>query len=371
MIYLDYAASSPVYREALELMTELMMDNPANPGGLHSAANRSRALLSRSRKTLAALLGVRAEELYFTSGGTESNNWAVKEGCKIKGKRHILLSAAEHSSVINSARYMERQGYELTFVNPGRDGRVSMEALERAIRPDTGLVCLQAVNNETGVIQDIDSASRICRRYGALLMCDAVQGFGHVSLPLEKADLISLSAHKLGGVRGVGALVVRRPNVIAPLIHGGGQEFTLRSGTENVPAIAAFAKAAELSCASLEEESARLENLSSLFVSRLRAAVPEMEINGAGAPRHPGIVNCFFPGTNAEELVLKLDMKGICVSPGAACAAREKGASHVIVSMGLGETRAKSSLRFSFGRLSTGKELETAAEALAGIIKGV
>ena len=370
MIYLDYAASAPVYGEALELMSTLMLDNPANPGGLHSLSTRARSELNRARKSLAGMLNVRPQELYFTSGGTESNNWAVKLGCKIKGKKHILLSAAEHSSVINAARYMESQGCELSFVKPGKDGRVSMAALEKAIRPDTGLVCLQAVNNEIGVMQEVESAAEICAKRSAVFFCDAVQSFGHVEQPLYKADIISLSAHKLGGPRGVGALIVRQPGIIEPLIHGGGQEFGFRSGTENVPAIAAFAKAAELSMAALKEEQRRLEALSAGFAARLEAAVPGAEINGAASPRHPGIVNCYFPGANAEELVLRLDMKGICASPGAACAAREKGPSHVLLSMGLGEDRAKSSVRFSFGRLTTAQELEDTARVLEKILKG-
>lgn len=371
MIYLDYAASAPAYREAVELMCALMQEEPANPGGLHRMAVRARKTLSESRKKLAALLGVRPEELYFTSGGTESNNWALKLGCRIKGRRHILLSAAEHSSILAPARALEREGFTLDYVRPDSSGLVSMETLERAIRPDTGLIVLQAVNNETGVIQDVAAAAHIAHRHGAILHCDAVQGFGHVPLPFDAADMLSLSAHKLGGPRGVGALVVRQPNVISPFIHGGGQEFGLRSGTENVPGVAAFACAAELAIENMEKERQRLETLSALFVEKLRRAVPDMELNGAAAPRHPGILSCHFPGLSAEALVLKLDMKGICASPGAACAAREKDPSHVLLSMGLGEERAKSSVRFSIGHLTTEEELSAAAKAVEEIIKGV
>lgn len=369
MIYLDYAASCPAYPEAAEKFTAALGDCHANPGGIHSLSSRSRALLSQSRKTLAALLSVRPEEVYFTSGGTESNNWAILLGGRAGGRRHIAVSAAEHKSVLAPARRLEQQGFALSLIRPDSSGLISAAALEAALRPDTGLVSIQAVNNETGVMQDVEMIADICRRRGVLFHCDGVQSFGHTAQPLHRADLISLSAHKLGGVPGIGCLTVRQPLMLPPLIDGGGQERGGRSGTENVPGAAAFAAAAELSLSRLPAEQARLSALGEEFIRLLRREAPGMEINGEAAPRHPGILNCHFPGLTAEELVTRLDMAGICASPGAACAARDSAPSHVLAAMGFGEARAKSSVRFSFGRFSTAYELAETARAVGTTIR--
>lgn len=368
MVYLDYAATSPVYKEAADKIHELMLAGLGNPGGLHRAAAEARAILHDSRKKLAVLLNVQPRGLFFTSGGTESNNWAIKSSLEASGKKHIILSATEHKSVLEAARAMERRGYALSVIKPDREGLIPLSTIEAAVRADTGLISVQAVNNETGVMQDVEAISALAKSRGILYHCDAVQSFGHVAQPLHRADLISLSAHKLGGPVGVGLLVARQPLLPQPLIHGGGQELSLRSGTENVAGIAGFAMAAELALTERDVELQRLSLLSEAFIAMLRHVAPDMEINGEGAPRHPGIVNCCFPGISGEELTMRLELAGICVSPGAACAARDSAPSHVLMAMGLGEKRSRSSLRFSFGRNTTMAELEYTAAVIGKIL---
>lgn len=363
MIYLDYAASTPPYEDVVKRVSRVMMTGFGNPGALHASGAQARSILQESRRTLAKALGVQDREIFFTSGGTEANNWAVKLGCQ-KGTE-ILVFAAEHKSVLESAR---ASGYRIKLLMPEPDGRLLPETVEAATGPDTALLCVQAVNNETGVLQDIEALSKIARKHRIPFFCDAVQSFGHALQPLHKADLISLSAHKFGGPRGVGCLVARYPYTPKPLIHGGGQELGLRSGTENLPGIAGMALAAELSLRELPEEQARLAALSGLLLEGLRKAAPDMILNG-GEPRHPGILNCRFPGISGEEMVMRLDLKGICASPGAACAARDPAPSHVLLAMGCTEIHAKESLRFSLGRSTTEEEIRSVIRAVEDIIR--
>lgn len=368
MVYLDYAATSPMYEEAADRIHELMLAGLGNPGGLHRASSEARRVLQQSRKTLAELLNVQPREVFFTSGGTESNNWAIKRGLEASGKKHIILSATEHKSVLVAARAMERQGTSVTEVKPDGSGLIPLSAIEAAIRPDTGLISLQAVNNETGVMQDVEGIAALAKSRGILFHCDGVQSFCHLAQPLHRADILSLSAHKLGGPVGVGLLVARQPLLLPPLIHGGGQELGFRSGTENVAGIAGFAMAAELSAKEQAREARRLSALSEAFTAMLWHIAPDMEINGAAAPRHPGILNCCFPGISGEELMVRLDLAGICVSPGAACAARDAAPSHVLMAMGLGEERSRNSLRFSLGRKTTLAELEYTADIIGKVL---
>ena len=366
MIYLDYAASTPPYSQVTQHMARVMTEAYANPGAIHQAGNQARRILHESRRSLARILNVREQEVFFTSGGTEANNWAVKLGCRNGNRRHIVSSAAEHNSVLEAIRQMEREGYTVTWLQPDKDGIISPSAVDAALTAGTALLCVQAVNNETGAMQDVQAIAALAKKKGVRYLCDAVQSFGHVDHPLNKADLVSISAHKLGGPRGVGCLVVRYPNTIAPLLHGGGQELGNRSGTENLPGIAGFALAAELSAGSMKDEALHLRELTDLLVKKLKEAVPSLEINGAS--RHPGIVNCYFPGMTAEELVARLDLKGICVSPGAACAASDRAPSHVLLAMGYSEQRARQSVRFSLGRLTTKEEIDATVQAVASIM---
>ena len=368
MIYLDYAASSPPFPQVIDEMSTVALTQFGNPGAIHKYGTGAREILQNSRSILAELSNVRPEEIFFTSGGTEANNWAVRAGCASGGRKHIVCSSAEHSSVLAAVAEMRRIGYDVTYLNPNRDGLILPAAVEAALRPDTALLCVQAVNNETGVIQDVDALADLARKKGVRYFCDGVQSFGHVAQNLCKADLVSLSAHKLGGPRGVGCLIIRQPISPAPMIVGGGQEFGLRSGTENLPGIAGFTCAAALSMESLPQEQPRLAALRTLFEDELRKICPEVRIAGEGAAR-TGILCCAFPGITGEEMVVRLDLKGICASPGAACAARSAKPSHVLLSMGYSPKEAAEFVRFSLGRNTTEEEIYRTLSVIADIVK--
>ena len=250
MIYLDWAASAPMYPEALEELRRCAEELYANPGGVHAAAGRARAVIHGSRRILAELLGVPDSAVYFCSGGTEANNWAFQIAAR-HAPGHLLVGACEHKSVLESARALEASGFRITLLRPDAQGQYSPAAVESALHPDTRLLSIQAANNETGAVQDISALADLAHAHGVLFHCDAAQSFGHLPLPLHRADLVSLSAHKLGGPRGVGVLMIRQGLRAAPMIRGGGQELGLRSGTENTPAISAFALAASLACGGL------------------------------------------------------------------------------------------------------------------------
>ena len=369
MIYLDYAASSPVYEQAAEEMHTVMLESYGNPSALHTAGYGAQKILRQSRETMAQLLGVRESEVFFVSGATEANNWAIRSACAGGKGRNIVVFAAEHKSVIGASEAMCGQGYTVTRVYPDSSGLLPLHELESAITPDTCLVCVQAVNNETGVIQDIGAIADIVHKRGAALLCDAVQSFGHITQPLFKADYISISAHKFGGPKGIGCLVVRQPEAAKPMLFGGGQEYGLRSGTENIPAIAAMALAAQLSAQTLEEERSRLMHLGDSFVAALREIDPEIAVNAADAPRSGSILSIRFPDIPSEEMVALLDLEGICASAGSACTVRNSATSHTLMAMGLSEQHARESVRFSFGRLTTQQEIEETVAAIGRILK--
>lgn len=358
MIYLDYAASSPPFPDVLDTMIRNSGNCFGNPGALHQAGADARRILRESRKQLGQILSVRPEEIFFTSGATEANNWAVKAGCLRPGKRHIVCGATEHSSVLEAVKAMERNGFSVTWLKPDTQGRISPQSAAAVMTPATAMLCVQAVNNETGVMQDVDGLAAAARSAGALYLCDGVQSFGHTRQELHKADLITLSAHKLGGPRGVGCLVIRHPHNLPPLIHGGGQEFGLRSGTENVPGIAGFALAAQLSARQLSQEIPRLQQLTDRLRQGIREIAPEAEFAGEQTDRSPGIFFCRIPGITGEEMVIRLAEAGICASPGSACAAGNSAPSHVLLAMGYTPIEASEFFRLSPGRNTTRSEIE-------------
>ena len=369
MIYLDYAASCPPYAEVVARATDIWANSYGNPSALHRAGASARIILQESRKELAKLLQVRPEEIFFTSGGTEANNWAVKAGCMASGRRHIVCSPMEHSSVIEAVRAMERRGFRVTWLCPDRSGRIPPEAAAAVLTADTALLCVQGVNNETGAIQDVDALADAAHKVGARYLCDGVQSFGHVRQNLHRADFISLSAHKLGGPKGAGCLIARRSAGLTPLLHGGGQEFGMRSGTENLPGIAGFALAAQLSAEYLDLEMSRLGGLRQQLREGLRQIRPDVQFAPASGPVSPGILCCRFPGIAGEEMVIRLDEAGICVSPGAACAAGSREASHVLLAMGYSPREASEFFRISMGRKTTADEIRRTLDTLSEMIR--
>ena len=364
MIYLDHAATTPIDPRAERAMLESMRAAWYNPSSAYAAAGSARRALRDARRAIADMLGADPAEIVFTSGGTEANNLALR----MAQGGHAVVSAIEHASVLRAAAQFARA---FTLVPPGADGRVSVDAIEAALRPDTSLISVQFANNETGALQPVREIGRLARRRRIPFHCDAVQAFGHIPIDARECcvDLLSLSAHKFYGPRGAGALYLRAGMLPPPLIWGGAQEFGLRAGTENLPAICGMSAAARAARAEMDAEAAREEALMRGFLSELCARVPECAPLCGNAPRLPGVAAIHLPGLSAERAIAKLDLRGILVSGGAACASRDAAPSHVYTALGLSPTDAKCVLRVSIGRATDEAALETAARAIEAVYR--
>ena len=354
LIYLDYAATAPADESVIAAMAECMRSVPFNASAAYAAAGEARRIHRLCRCQLGDMLACPAENICFTSGGTEGNKWVMHA---FRGQ-HAVVSAIEHHSILEPAR---AHGCA-SFVLPDPDGYIRPEAVEAAIRPDTRLICLQAANNETGVIQPVKEVYAIAKARGIHVHVDAVQAFGHIPLQADCCDSMTVTAHKLCGPRGVGALYMRRP--IPPYMLGGGQEFGLRAGTENTPGICGFHKALLLAQEDMIRRMEREEKLLAAWVERMKASIPGLVLLGENRRRLPGIASVLIPGLEAEAAIAALDLKGILVSGGAACAARSGRPSHVYTAMGLGKKEAAQVLRISIGRKTTADELNEAARAI-------
>lgn len=368
MIYLDYAASSPLFPAVLEEMNAVARDFYANPSSLYKSGYEARRILHESRAALARSIGVKNDEIVFTSGGTEGNNLAVAGAFRASRRgRHLVIGSTEHSSVLQAARALEKEGARLTILPCGPDGRYSPMALEEAIRPDTALVSLHLANNETGVLQPIAEIGALTRRFRVPLHCDATAAFGHIPIDAGalNIDLLTASAHKFGGPRGVGFLYVRNEIPIAALFCGGAQERSMRPGTENLPAIAGLARA--LSCAEIPASPAARNRLE----ERLLALLPQSRVNGADAPRLPHILSLTIPGAPSERLLPLLDAAGVYASARAACAGSEREPSHVLTAMGLNRLRADETIRFSTGFGSKLSEMDDAASSIDYVVRQI
>ena len=367
MIYLDHNASTPVRPEVRDAMAAALAEHHANPSSLHRDGQRARAAVERAREQVAALVHAAPDEVVFVSGGTEGDHagllglaWAAEA----RGRR-IAISRIEHHAVHGAADVLARLGFAVEHLPAAHDGRVEVEAIS-TLAPDTSAVALMLANNETGVIQAVAAAAERARARGIRLHCDAVQAAGKIPVDVNAlgADTVAISAHKLGGPKGVGALVVRRGTPWEPLFRGSGHEHGRRGGTENLPGIVGFGLAAELAARELDAEALRLGGLRDRLESVLRAASPDLVIHGASAPRLPNTVNASFPGARSDFLLLALDARGIEVSAGAACASGAVEPSPVLAAMGVPRDLAVCALRFSLGRTSTGGDLD----ALAGVL---
>ena len=365
MIYLDHAATTPTDPRVVDAMDRCMRETWLNPSAAYAGAGEARRSLREARQAVAALLNAAPQEVVFTSGGTEANNQAML----VARGGHAVVSAVEHASVLNAARALCAG---VTLVPPDADGRVAPEAVAAALRPDTRLISVQLANNETGVIQPAAEIGALARARRIPFHCDAVQAFGHVPVDVRalNVDLLSLSGHKLYGPRGVGALFVRQGAALPRLMHGGGQEFGLRAGTENLPAICGLGVAARLAGGEMPANAAREQALIAAFVDDVKRRVPACRLLGAGAPRLPGIAALLLPGLPSERAIAALDLRGVLVSGGAACASRERGVSHVYRALGLEDADAACVLRVSIGRGTTEKDLRAAAEAIGEVYRG-
>jgi cysteine desulfurase len=368
-IYLDNNATTAIDAAVLHVLERSLREVYGNASSIHQEGQTARRTIEEARESIAALIGATAREIVFTSGGTESNNAAIFGTVATAGSHHIVTTAIEHPSVTEALIELEQQGHEVTAVLPARSGVVPAEDVLAAIRPETKLVAVMMANNETGVVQPVAEIGRVCRERGIHFHCDAVQAAGRIPIDVQelRCDTLALSAHKLHAPKGIGALYVRRGLTLRPHLFGGAQERRRRAGTENVPLAAAFGTAAKIAADPRHREHVRA--MRDRFEARLRSQFGDaVTINGAEAERVPNTTNVTFRDTDGEGLVIALDLSGIAVSTGSACASGRIEPSRVLLAMGLTPDEAKSTVRFSLSRLTMPEELELVAEALGELV---
>jgi cysteine desulfurase len=372
MIYLDHAATTPVDPRVVEAMLPYFTTDFGNPSGLYAQARAPRQALDKARATVAVLLGAKPSELIFTSGGSESDNAAIKGVVWAAGDRgtHVITTQIEHHAVLHTCGWLERFGVETTYVPVDADGLVDPKAIAAAIRPTTVLVSVMHANNEIGTIQPLAEIAAIAHAHGIPLHSDAVQTGGQIALDVNAlgVDLLSLSAHKFYGPKGVGVLYVRRGTSWLPIQQGGGQERNRRAGTENVAGIVGLATALALSVQSMESEGARLRALRDRLIAGVQAAIPASRLNGHPEQRLPNNTNFSFRGVEGESILLNLDMHGVAASSGSACTAGSIDPSHVLLALGLDPALAASALRLTLGRGTTDTHIDRVLEILPGVI---
>ena len=372
MIYADNAATTKMSKTAINAMLPYLENLYGNPSSLYEFGQKAKEALEDARSRIAACLGADAREITFTSGGSEADNQAILTAAALgarKGKKHIISTAFEHHAVLHTLEKLKKQGFEITLLDVHSNGVVTSQQVAEAIREDTCLVTVMYANNEIGTIQPIEEIGAVCREKGVLFHTDAVQAVGHLHIDVkaQQIDLLSLSAHKFHGPKGVGALYVRRGIPLETVISGGGQERGKRAGTENVPAIMGMAAALEEACTGIEENSRKLTLLRDRLIAGLNQ-IPYSELNGATEPRLPGNVNFCFEGIEGESLLLLLDEKGICASSGSACTSGTLDPSHVLLAIGRPHEVAHGSLRLSLGEEMTEKEIDSIIEAVTDVV---
>lgn len=374
VVYLDNAATTPCAPEALEMMVKALSGACGNPSSHYSIGYEAKEFVDTGRAQVAKAINASPAELFFTSCGSEADNWAVKGTAFTKArqnKKHLITSAFEHHAIMHSMAALERMGFEVTYIKPTSEGYIRPEDVEAAIRPDTALVSIMMANNEIGTIQPIREIGAICRAKGVPFHTDAVQAAGHLPIHVgeQNLDLLSLSAHKFHGPKGVGALYIRKGTRIHNLIEGGAQERGLRAGTENVPGIVGMGEALSLAAAELSEYTAHVTALRDRLIHGVLSAVPDARLNGHPTLRLPGNVNFSFPGVEGESLLMRLDLAGIACSSGSACTSGSLEPSHVLSAMGLSPDTARSSVRFSLGRDNTAEEIDRVLAVLPPIVE--
>lgn len=371
-VYADNAATTPMSEAAVKAMLPWLTEEFGNPSSMYSLAAKPQTALATAREAVAAVIGADPAEIFFTSGGTESDNWALRGaayGAEKKG-RHIITSAIEHHAVLEPLEQLEREGFEVTILKPDAFGRIDPEAVRAAIRPDTCLCSIMTANNEVGTIQPIAEIGAICHEFGVTFHTDAVQAMGHIPVDVEdmQVDLLSASAHKFNGPKGVGFLYVRRGTRLKNLIHGGGQEKRRRSGTENVGGIMAMATALTEAVSNMREEYVRLSAMRDRLIAGV-LQMPETVLTGHPTERLPGIASFSIRYIEGESIILSLDIAGIAASSGSACSTASLDPSHVLTSMGLSHEEAHGSLRLSLGRYNTEEDVDRILEALPPIVE--
>jgi cysteine desulfurase len=372
MIYFDHAAATPIDKNVWEVMKPYFLSNFANPSSTYQFGQKARAAIDRARELIAEILYCKTEEIFFTASGTESNNWAIFGAAKAyENKKHLITTKIEHHSVLYPAGELQRQGYQVSYLNVDRYGLISLKELEQLLTDNTLMVSLSYANNEIGSVENIMKIGKLLRSKGILFHTDACQAAGFLSLNTQKlsVDLMTLNGGKIYGPKGSGMLYVRKGLKISPLLYGGGQEHRLRSGTENVATIVGFAYALKLAESLRTREVKRLVKLQERLIKGLFSLVPTLKLNGHPQKRLPNNINISIPGISGESLLLKLDMEGVCVSTGSACASGSVEPSHVLLGIGLSKEVASSSLRLTLGRENTEKDIDKFLSILEKCLK--
>lgn len=373
MIYLDNAATTKTAPEVVEAMLPYFSEFYGNASTVYEFGGKSKEAVSRAREIIANAIGSKENEIYFTAGGSESDNWAIKaaaEAYRDKGK-HIITSKIEHHAVLHTCQWLEQNGFEVTYLDVDEFGVVKLEELKKAIRPDTILISIMFANNEIGTIEPVEEIGRIAKEQGILFHTDAVQAFGQVPIHVDELniDMMSSSGHKLNGPKGIGFLYIRKGVKIRSFVHGGAQERKRRAGTENVPGIVGFGKAVELAMANMETRTAKERELRDYLMERILKEIPFSRINGHRTSRLPNNVNICFQFVEGESLLIMLDMKGICGSSGSACTSGSLDPSHVLLAIGLPHEIAHGSLRLTLGEETSREDIDYTVDAVKEIVK--
>ncbi|WP_122644436.1 cysteine desulfurase NifS [Luxibacter massiliensis] len=375
LIYLDNAATTKTAPEVVEAMLPYFTEHYGNPSSVYGFAAANKEVVAEQREVIASALGAKANEIYFTAGGSESDNWALKAAAEAYGNKgkHIITTKIEHHAILHTCEYLEQNGYEVTYLDVDENGIVKLEELKNAIRPDTILISVMFANNEIGTIQPIRQIGEIAHEHGILFHTDAVQAFCQVPIQVDDChiDMLSASAHKLNGPKGIGFLYIRKGVKIRSFIHGGAQERKRRAGTENVPGIVGFGAAVKRAAATMEERAEKETKLRDYLIKKLEEEIPYCRLNGDRAKRLPNNVNFSFQFIEGESLLIMLDMKGICASSGSACTSGSLDPSHVLLAIGLPHEIAHGSLRMTLGEETTKEDLDFVVDSLREIVENL
>lgn len=372
MIYLDNAATTRVTEEVFEQIKPYFCEQYANPSAIYSFAGKAMSAVDEARKNAAELIGAAANEIYFTAGGSESDNWAIKAAAELnkdKG-RHIITSTIEHHAVLHTCQYLEKQGYEVTYVNVDENGIIRLDELEKAIRPDTILITVMTANNEIGTIQPIAEIGALAKKHGILFHTDAVQAYGHIPIDVNEMniDMLSASGHKLNAPKGIGIMYIRKGVRIGSFIHGGAQERSRRAGTLNTAGIVGLGAAAKIAEEKLEENAKKETELRDYLIKRVMDEIPYTRLNGDTVKRLPNNANFCFRFIEGESLLILLDQNGICASSGSACTSGSLDPSHVLLAIGLPHEIAHGSLRLTLSAENTKEEIDFTVNKLKEIV---
>lgn len=375
LLYLDNAATTKTAPEVVEAMLPYFTELYGNPSSVYSFAANNKTAVMKQKEIIADAIGAKANEIYFTAGGTESDNWALKATAEAYGNKgkHIITSKIEHHAVLHTCEYLEKQGFEVTYLDVDETGMVKLEELEAAIRPDTILISIMFANNEIGTIQPVKEIGAIAKAHGVLFHTDAVQAFGHLPINVDECqiDMMSASAHKLNGPKGIGYLYIRTGVKIRSFIHGGAQERRRRAGTENVPGIIGFGKAVERAVNTMKKRTEKEQMLRDYLIEKIEKEIPHCRLNGHRTERLSNNVNFSFRFIEGESLLIMLDMKGICASSGSACTSGSLDPSHVLLAIGLPHEIAHGSLRISLNEEFEREDMDYVVETLKGIVENL